>query len=95
MHFYFEDNHFFKLQNAVLLNKVNQSFLEATFVLGREFLQKVTSGSEYKPNYSSEFPANLITTDLDWEDLVLETYIFDEIDIIDTWLKTKEQINRA
>ncbi len=92
LQFYFEDNHFFKLQNAVLLNKENQSFLEATFVLGREFLQKVTSGSEYKPNYSSEFPANLITTDLDWEDLVLETHIFDEIDIIDTWLKSKEQI---
>lgn len=91
---YFEDNHFFRLQNAVLLNKENQSFLDATFNLGREFLQKVTNGNEYKPNYSADFPANLITTDLDWEDLVLEDYVFDEIGIIDTWLKNKEQINQ-
>jgi hypothetical protein len=92
LQFYFEDNHFFRLQNAVLLNIQNQSFLDATFSLGREFLQKVTNGNEYKPNYSADFPASRITTDLDWEDLVLENYIFDEIDIVDTWLKNKEQI---
>jgi SpoVK/Ycf46/Vps4 family AAA+-type ATPase len=77
-----------------MLNKESQSILDATFVLGREFLQNVTNGNEYKPNYSAEFPANLITTDLDWEDLVLETYVFDEMDIVDTWLKNKEQISQ-
>ena len=92
LHFYFEDNHFFKSQNSVLLNIQNQSFLDATFILGQEFLQKVTSGNDFKPNYSSDFPANRIYTDLDWRDLVLENYIFDEMDIIDTWLKNKEQI---
>lgn len=94
LQFYFDDNHFFKIQNAVMLNKESQSILDATFVLGREFLQNVTNGNEYKPNYSAEFPANLITTDLDWEDLVLETYVFDEMDIVDTWLKNKEQISQ-
>ncbi|MDC3238743.1 ATP-binding protein [Flavobacteriaceae bacterium] len=94
LQFYFADNHFFKIQNAVMLNKENHSFLDATLVLGREFLQNVTNGNEYKPNYSTEFPANLITTDLDWEDLVLESYIFDEIDIVNTWLNNRDQISQ-
>lgn len=94
LQFYFDDNHFFKIQNAVMLNKENHSFLDATLVLGREFLQNVTNGNEYKPNYSTEFPANLITTDLDWEDLVLESYIFDEIDIVNTWLNNRDQISQ-
>ena len=57
--------------------------------IGQEFLQKVTTGNDFKPNYSSTFPANLISTELDWSDLVLENHVFDEIDIIDTWLKNK------
>lgn len=92
LQFYFDDSHFFKVHNVVLLKKDDQSFLEATLGLGQEFLQKVTNGNEYKPNYSSGFPANLITTDLDWSDLVLENHIFDEIDIIDTWLENKHNI---
>ena len=92
LQFYFEDKHFFKANNIVLLNQGQNSLLDATLYLGQEFLQKVTNGNEYKPNYSSNFPANLITTDLDWSDLVLENHIFDEIEIINTWLKNKHQI---
>ena len=92
LQFYFEDKHFFKTQNIVLLNQEQNSLLDSKLNIGQEFLQKVTNGNEYKPNYSSNFPANLITTDLDWSDLVLENHIFDEIEIINTWLKNKHQI---
>ncbi len=92
LQFYFEDKHFFKTQNIVLLNQGQNPFLDAKLYLGQEFLQKVTNGNEYKPNYSSNFPANLITTDLDWSDLVLESHIFDEMEIVNTWLKNKHQI---
>ena len=92
LQFYFEDKHFFKTQNIVLLNQDQNSLLDSKLYIGQEFLQKVTNGNEYKPNYSSSFPANLITTDLDWSDLVLESHIFDEIEMINTWLKNKNQI---
>ena len=92
LQFYFEDKHFFKTQNIVLLNQEQNSLLDSKLNIGQEFLQKVTNGNEYKPNYSSSFPANLITTDLDWSDLVLESHIFDEIEMINTWLKNKNQI---
>ncbi len=92
LQFYFDDKHFFKTLNIVLINQEENSFLDSKLCIGQEFLQKVTNGNEYKPNYSSSFPANLITTDLDWSDLVLESHIFDEIEMINTWLKNKNQI---
>ena len=69
--FYFEDDHFFRIQNILVANQEGDSFLDATLSLGNEFLQKVTTGKEYKPNYSSDFPANLIKTELDWEGALL------------------------
>ena len=92
--FYFDDKHFFKVHNIIILNKENHSLLDSTLEIGQEFLQRVTTGNDFKPNYSSAFPANLIKTDLDWTDLVLESHVFDEIDIIDTWLKNKNDISQ-
>lgn len=94
LQFYFEDQHFFKVHNIIILDKKNQLLLDSTLEIGQEFLQKVTTGKDFKPSYSSAFPANLITTDLDWSDLVLENHVFDEIDIIDTWLKNKNDISQ-
>ena len=94
LQFYFEDQHFFKVHNIIILDKKNQLLLDSTLEIGQEFLQKVTNGKDFKPSYSSAFPANLITTDLDWSDLVLENHVFDEIDIIDTWLKNKNDISQ-
>ena len=91
---YFEDQHFFKLHNIITLNRENHTLLNSTLEIGQEFLQKVTTGNDFKPNYSSTFPANLISTELDWSDLVLENHVFDEIDIIDTWLKNKNEISQ-
>ena len=92
LQFYFEDQHFFKVHNIIIIDKKNQLLLDSTLEIGQEFLQKITTGKDFKPTYSSAFPANLITTDLDWSDLVLEDHVFDEIDILNIWLKNKNEI---
>jgi len=92
--FYFENDHFFRIQNILVANQEGNSFLDSTLSLGNEFLQKVTTGKEYKPNYSSDFPATIIKTELDWEDLVLDQNILDEIEIVDTWLRNKKDITK-
>ena len=52
----------------------------------------ITEGKTYKPNYSSNFPANILDTPLDWDDLVLEDSVMEEIKLIDTWLENKEEL---
>ena len=91
--FYFEDDHYFKSKNIIILKQEDNSFLNATLSLGDEFIQQVTTGKDFKPNYSSSFPANIIKTELTWDDLVLENYLLDEIEIINTWLNNKKNIS--
>lgn len=50
------------------------------------FLSRVLLGEEYKPDYSTGFPAKRITTELDWDDLVLDYRVAAELDEINTWI---------
>lgn len=54
---------------------------------GREFLGQFTTGKIDKPDYSSNFPARLVTTKLEWDDLILEEHILEEVKEIRAWLK--------
>ena len=89
----FENDHFFRTKNIISLQLSEQgTILDSTLSIGDEFLMRITLGKDFRPSYTSRFPASLIETPLDWEDLVLEDSIRDEIKIIDTWLKHKEEI---
>lgn len=50
------------------------------------FLSRVLLGEEYKPDYSTGFPAKRITTELEWDDLVLDYQVAAELDEINTWI---------
>lgn len=50
------------------------------------FLSRVLLGEEYKPDYSTGFPAKRITTELEWDDLVLDYRVAAALDEINTWI---------
>ena len=54
--------------------------------MASEYLSYFTSGVSHKPDYGINFPAKLITTNLEWTDLVLEENIFDEVNEIKDWI---------
>ena len=92
----FVEEHFFRLNTIISLDtSVNfRSVFDATLVLGDEFVHKITSEEAYKPNYSQKFPATEISANLDWNDLVVDDYVRDEIGTINTWLKYKDEIGQ-
>lgn len=85
----FDPDHFFAKYNILRLekDKSGEPLLSGALTISREYLSFFTTGTEYKPSFSAEFPAKRITTNLDWEDLVLEPYILEEIQEILNWLK--------
>jgi SpoVK/Ycf46/Vps4 family AAA+-type ATPase len=93
---YFNDNHIFRTKNIIYLSVDDSldSFLFSTVSLSPEFIEFISFGNPYKPNYSSNFPASILKTNLNWEDLVLDEGIIDEIYTINTWLKHKNEIKR-
>jgi len=64
--------------------------LSGLLILEDEYIEKFITGKILKPQLSSIFPAQLIETQLDWEDLILNSSTLNQIKEIETWLKFNE-----
>ena len=95
LHGLFDKNHIFRKLDVIQFKKDTDdfSFLSNTPYLTEEFIQLFTLGKSFKPNYSSNFPASLIETPLNWDDLILNTVTVDEVLIVNTWIEKKVEID--
>lgn len=64
--------------------------LSGLLILETEYIEKFITGKILKPQLSSIFPAQLIETSLEWDDLVLNNATLNHIREIETWLKFNE-----
>lgn len=64
--------------------------LSGLLILEDEYIEKFITGKILKPQLSSIFPAQLIETQLEWEDLILNSSTLNQIKEIETWLKFNE-----
>lgn len=85
----FEDTHFFATRGMIRVQHQGsgEPLFSGALMLTSEYLNRFTTGQYHKPDFSAEFPAKLITSRLDWSDLVLGAEAMDEIDHINTWLR--------
>jgi hypothetical protein len=84
-----EKDHFFAVKNMLKLenNGDHEPFLSGKLVITAEYLYKCTTGETHKPDFNIFFPAKLITTPLDWHDLVVPFSVMDEILLLKSWLQ--------
>jgi AAA+ superfamily predicted ATPase len=61
-------------------------------VLDEECYAKALFGKTIKPTLSQNFPASLINTQMEWDDLILTRKTLDEIKEIETWLQHNETL---
>ena len=90
----YNEHHVFNRNGIINLSakSENDSILSRTLSLTEEVVQQLTLGVEFKPDFSNDFPAKLIHTEMNWEDLVLNPVVMDEIQNINTWLLHKDEI---
>ena len=90
----FEGDHLFARQHLLWLDEVSEGepFLNGKLQISREALDLFTTGEVRKPTFSSEFPARLLTTNLEWEDLVLNASLRKQIEEIEIWLEYKDTL---
>lgn len=86
----FQKDHWFYASNILRLEGANEGepFLSGQLRVSEEFLSMVMLEKEYKPDYNIGFPAKRITTELKWEDMVLDYQVAFELDEICTWIKS-------
>lgn len=84
----FTPGHFFRDQKVLLLEdpQAGQSIFSAPLWLTPESLVYLTTGGRHRPNFSDAFPAQRITTQLDWSDLVLPPNVMEEVEEIKAWI---------
>ena len=90
----FGKEHWFSRQCILRLEGANdgEPFLSGQLRVSEEFLYKVLLDSEYKPDYSIGFPAQRITTELQWHDMILDYGVATELEEINTWLRSGDDI---
>lgn len=90
----FQKDHWFYGSNILHLEGANEGepFLSGQLRVSEEFLSRVMLEKEYKPDYNIGFPAKRITTELHWEDMVLDCNVAEELEEINTWIASEKTI---
>lgn len=85
----FNTDHWFTTKNILYLESVppGEPAMSGRIVLDPEVVELLTIGKVSKPRFSTEFPAEYITTELEWEDLVLAPSTLLQIREIESWVK--------
>ncbi len=91
---YFDANHFFNKFNILKLEEAPKGEPELSGILkiSKEYLAYFTDGLQYEPKLSVHFPAEKITSELSWEELILEDYILDDLNEILAWIQHKDTL---
>lgn len=84
----FQRDHWFYTRNILRLEGAGEGepFLSGQLRPSEEFLSRVLLDREYKPDYNMGFPAKLITTPLEWEDMILDYDTREALEEINTWI---------
>lgn len=84
----FDGSHVFAKEGILWLEELEKGepYLSGALMLSKEVLELFTLGENRKPGFSAEFPAKLLTTKMEWEDLVLNNNILKQLQDIETWI---------
>ena len=86
---YFSADHFFYKESILYLESVKEGepAMSGKIILHPEWIDLCTLGIVSKPTFSPDFPAKLVTTKMEWEDLILNEKTSGQIDEIKIWLR--------
>lgn len=90
----FQKDHWFYTKNILRLEGAGEGepFLSGQLRVSEEFLSRVLLDKEYKPDYNIGFPAKRITTQLEWEDMVLDYQVAIELEEINVWISSGKTV---
>jgi DNA polymerase III delta prime subunit len=88
----FSNEHPFAKQAVLWLEDVppGEPAMSGRIILSAEYLELFTTGKVTHPKLSIDFPAQYISTDMEWDDLVLHDNILQQIYDLEKWVKYNE-----
>jgi AAA+ superfamily predicted ATPase len=91
---HFHRHHFLFASNLVRLDppSSHEPFTASVIVATDDFTELLLRGREYAPEFSHTFPAKKLTTEQEWEDLVLDENTKTQIEEIRTWVEVGDEM---
>lgn len=85
----FSEDHFFAKKRILWLEDVpeGEPRMSGRIVLSSEYVDLLTTGVVSRPRFSLTFPAELLETKMEWDDLVLNDETLQLIKDLETWVK--------
>lgn len=85
---YFSPDHFFAKEGILLLDSARdgEPRMSGKITLQPEYVDLFTTGQISKPQFGPDFPARLVDTKMDWDDLVLNDAVMQQVNDIKVWL---------
>lgn len=85
----FAGDHFFATHQVLHLAPAGpgEPSMSGALNLSRDVIELFTTGNTRKPNFSADFPARLITTNIEWNDLVLPGSVAAQLEEIKAWIE--------
>ena len=81
--------HWFAKRHVLWLDPVREGepVMSGRLVLDSEIVERLTTGRVSLPGFSTDFPAEHIETQMDWEDVVLHADTLRQIEEIEHWIR--------
>ncbi len=76
----------------IVAQNATEPWSSGLLTVSREYVTLFTSGGRYLPEYSVDFPARRIRTQLDWRHLVLPATTLEQLEEIRHWLQYGQQL---
>ena len=86
----FEPDHIFSAHQILVFDQEgrnNEPYFTSPIQLSEEYVDFFTKGTVRKPQFSIEFPAKRLTTEMEWADLVVDDFTAAQIDELRIWLR--------
>ncbi|MEM9214088.1 MAG: ATP-binding protein [Cyanobacteria bacterium P01_F01_bin.150] len=84
----FSQEHLFSQQQILYLDPVpnGEPRMSGKLIMTQDYVDWFSQGSFSSPQFSVNFPAQRITTEMDWDDLVLNSQTLDKIHDLKVWI---------
>jgi AAA+ superfamily predicted ATPase len=91
---YFSERHFFAKRQVLWLDKPDEGepTMSGKIVMSQEYIDLFLTGTYAKPRFGNDFPAESITTPLDWADLVVNAQAMEQLRELKKWLRLKDKL---
>jgi AAA+ superfamily predicted ATPase len=86
--------HWFAKRHVLWLDPVRQGepAMSGRLILDPEVVERLTTGTVSLPRFSTEFPAEHIETELDWDDVVLHPDTLRQLNQIEHWVRFNDTL---